>query len=61
MATKSIIKSVNIKNNSSAKKLASALEQSKYKSSVMVVQSKAYEYIGKDDIQKVFTPGKNEL
>ena len=60
MATKSFFKNVNIKSNSSARKFASALEKSKDKSSDIVVQSEAYDCIGKDDIQKIFALGKNE-
>jgi len=54
MATKSILKNVNIKTNSSARKLASALEQSKQKSSESVVQSRAYHYANSEDIKKIF-------
>ena len=54
MATKSILKSINIKSNSSARKLASALEQSKNKKAETVVQSRAYVYASKADIQEMF-------
>ena len=54
MATKSIIKNVNIKTNSSARKLASALEQSKHKSAESDVQSRAYHNANNDDIKKMF-------
>lgn len=54
MATKSILKSVNIKTNSSARKLATALERSKQKSTEPVVQSKAYCYANREDIARIF-------
>ena len=58
MATKSILKNVNIKSNSSARNLAYALEQSKHKSADIVVQSKAHDYIDKNDIKEIFTSDK---
>ena len=54
MATKSILKNVNIKNRSTARKFVSALEQSKHKRSIIVSQSRAYDYVSKDDIQRIF-------
>ena len=54
MATKSILKSVRVRSNDSAKKLVSALENSKRKNSRVVIQSKAYKHAGRDDIQKMF-------
>jgi len=54
MATKSILKIINIKTNSSARKLAAALEQSNQKSAESVVQSRAYHYASSKDIKKLF-------
>ena len=54
MATKSILNNVNIENNASARKLATALEQAESKCAEPVVRSMAYEYASKDDIQKMF-------
>ena len=54
MATKSILKSVNIKSNSGARRLVTALEQSKNKSAGSVMQSRKYENAGSDEIRKMF-------
>ena len=54
MATKSILKTVIIKDNTSAKRLATALEQASKKTAKPVSQSRAYTYASDEDIRKMF-------
>ncbi len=54
MATKSILKDVNIKNKRSAKKFVDALENASGKTSKTVVYSRTVTELKGDDIKKYF-------
>lgn len=54
MATKSVLKNVDIKTRASALALVSALENAKGKSSQPVVQNRTFTDADKEEIQKMF-------
>lgn len=54
MATKSILKTVNIKNRQDCISLVNALEHAKDKKAQDVVMSRAYKVATKDDVLKIF-------
>lgn len=54
MATKSIFKTVNVRNASLSRRLLNALEQAKDFSEKETKMSKSYTSIGKDDVKKLF-------
>jgi hypothetical protein len=58
MATKSILKTIVIKDRRSARKLVSALENAGGKKSEPVKQSRSYSYATADEIRAMFSKDK---
>ena len=56
MATKSILKNVTVKDNQAAKKLASALEQTRVDENNKTQVTVHYSYASPIDIRKMFVP-----
>ncbi|RBP68323.1 hypothetical protein DES36_10384 [Alkalibaculum bacchi] len=54
MATKSILKNINIKEKNSGRRLVLALENAKNKKSKEVTYKKSYSEISKDQIKEIF-------
>ena len=54
MATKSILKTIEIRDSKSAKKLIDILEKAKDKKYKLVANSKKHNYLTKDDMLKMF-------
>ena len=58
MATKSVLKNIDVKTRDSALALVNALENAKGKHSQNVVPSRTFSYANKDEIRKMFEAKK---
>lgn len=54
MATKSVLKNIDIKNRNSAMALVNALENAKGKHAQHVVKDRSFSYASKEEIKKMF-------